>query len=115
MISRIIAATVLGFSVVACAKSPESIAPTRISMDEYRPMDCSKLGQELVQVEQDLGAIFKQQRKARSNDILAVVLTGLPIASIAGRDKAWLVADLKGQHRAIMLTMNEKGCEPPEN
>ena len=96
-----------------CAKAPQSIAPAYISHVPYQEWTCSQLGQEVVRVDAALTQASVQQQKARGNDIVGVILIGLPVSSLSGDNIAPQIANLKGQKNAIEQVLITKNCTAP--
>lgn len=94
----------------ACAKSPESIAPAYVSPVQYRALDCSQLAMEASRIEQAMVPVTEQQRRARTNDVVGVVLIGLPVSSLSGDNVAEQIARLKGEQETVGKLMVEKKC-----
>lgn len=103
-------AIIVCVALSACAKSPESIAPSYVSTVPYESWSCDQLAQETVRVEQALAVASEQQEKARGNDVVGVLLIGLPVSSLSGDNVAPQVANLKGQKAALEQTMIRKNC-----
>jgi hypothetical protein len=97
----------------ACAKSPESIAPSYISPMTYGQYQCDQLGAEAQRVEGALVQVSAQQRQARSNDTVGVIFLGLPVSSLSGGNVADQVARLKGEQQTLRQVMTEKRCAMP--
>jgi hypothetical protein len=97
----------------ACAKSPESIAPSYVSPMTYGQYQCDQLGAEAQRVEGALVQVSAQQRQARSNDTVGVIFLGLPVSSLSGGNVADQVARLKGERQTLRQVMTEKRCATP--
>lgn len=105
------AAAICGVATVAaCAKSPESIAPSYISDVPYRSWSCKQLGQEELRLNEALSTASAQQKKARTNDTVGVILIGLPVSSLSGDNIAPEIARLKGELRAVNRAGTLKNC-----
>mgnify|MGYP003344695732 CR=1 FL=1 len=96
--------------LTACAKDPESIAPSYVSEVGYRSWTCPQLAEESQRVGEALTRASAQQSNARTNDIVGVVLIGLPVSSLSGDNIAPEVARLKGEQEALRKTMISKSC-----
>lgn len=103
-------AAALTIFVSGCAKSPESIAPAYVSPIQYRSLDCSQLSEESTRIEQALTQVSEQQRNARTNDVVGVILIGLPVSSLSGGNVADQVAKIKGEQETLRKVMIEKKC-----
>jgi hypothetical protein len=101
------AALILG----ACAKAPESIAPSYVSEVQYQSYTCVQLGQEKARLEQAYTVTAKAQNDARTGDAWGVFLLGMPTSSLSGGNVAAEVASLKGQMVAVDKTIITKGCQ----
>lgn len=97
-------------AIAGCAKSPDSIAPAYVSERAYDNLDCAQLVEEQMNVNAAFSVASQQQSDARTNDIVGVVLLGLPVSTLSGGNVAYQVADLKGQQVAIQRTMTRKRC-----
>lgn len=105
-----VAALGLMVLLAGCAKSPESIGPAYVSDLNYRNLDCVQLASEDQRLTQALATASTQQEKARTNDIVSVVLIGLPVASLSGDNIAPEIARLKGEQEALRRTRLSRGC-----
>ena len=94
----------------ACAKSPESIAPAYVSAQPYMAWTCENLAMESMRIGQALGKASAQQENARTNDIVGVLLIGIPVSSLSGDNIAPEVARLKGESDAIRQATATKNC-----
>ena len=106
--------TAVAITLCACAKTPESIAPSYVSPLAYRGYDCDQLGGESVRVSQALTSASDQQRIARTNDTIGVIFLGLPVSSLAGGNVASQIAALKGEQKTIRQVANTMKCDLPE-
>lgn len=96
--------------LAACAKSPESISPAYVSLLAYDDLDCGQLVQEEANVSRALLSASEQQRDARTNDTVGVILLGLPVSTLSGGNVADQIASLKGQQVALQQVMVRKRC-----
>lgn len=94
----------------ACAKDPESISPSYVSEVGYRSWSCAQLGEESERVGAALTRASAQQSNARTNDIVGVVLIGLPVSTLSGDNIAPEVARLKGEQETLRRVMITKNC-----
>lgn len=94
----------------ACAKSPESIAPSYISDVGYQSWQCKQLAEEDQRLAAALATASSQQKNARTNDIVGVALIGLPVSSMSGDNIAPEIARLKGEKEAVNRAMKAKSC-----
>ena len=101
-------------TLCACAKAPESIAPSYVSPLSYRGYDCSQLAEESVRVSEALMTASEQQRRARANDTLGVIFLGIPVSSLSGGNVASQVGKLKGEEKTIRQVAMEKRCKSGE-
>jgi hypothetical protein len=107
---RRVAPLICGILLVACAKSPDSIAPAYVSDLTYRSASCSDLSVEYARVNGALVTASAQQEQARGNDTVGIILLGLPVSSLSGDNIAPQVAELKGELEAIHRVALEKKC-----
>ena len=101
-----LAVTMLG----ACAKAPDSIAPSYVSEVPYQSYSCKQLGEERARLEQAYATTAKAQEDARTGDAWGVFLIGMPTSSLSGGNVASEVASLKGQMTAVDKTIITKNC-----
>ena len=94
----------------ACAKSPESIAPSYVSPVAYEGYSCEQLRQEYSRVYAALATASKQQQQARNGDTVGGILLGLPVSSMSGEAIAPEVARLKGEKQTIEQAMISRPC-----
>lgn len=103
-------ATLTLLSLVGCAKSPESIAPSYISDVGYQSWQCKQLAEEDQRLAAALSTASAQQKNARTNDTVGVLLIGLPVSSMSGDNIAPEIARLKGEREAVNRAMKAKSC-----
>lgn len=96
--------------LAGCAARPQDIPPTYVSELPYMSATCDQLRDTLLNVNTALGNAASNQVSARANDSLGVVLIGLPVASMAGKDSTAQVAILKGHADAIRRAGSAKNC-----
>lgn len=99
-------------TLAACAKAPESIAPSYVSEVPYQNYTCTQLGQEKQRLEMAYATASKAQNDARTGDAWGVFLLGLPTSSLSGGNIAPEIASLKGQMVAVDKTIIAKNCNP---
>lgn len=104
------AAAALVFLVGACAKSPDSIQASYVSEVTYQSWSCSQLGEESQRLSSALATASTQQERARGNDVVGVILIGLPVSSLSGDNIAPEIARLKGEQEAVRRAMITKNC-----
>lgn len=110
---KFVVAAGLAAVLSGCAKDPESIAPSYVSEVGYRSWSCQQLGEESARVGEALTRASAQQSNARTNDIVGVVLIGLPVSSLSGDNIAPEVARLKGEQETLRKVMITKNCTAP--
>jgi hypothetical protein len=101
---------VAALATAGCAKSPESIAPAYISTVNYQSWSCNQLAEEGRRLTQALAEASTQQRNARTNDTIGIILIGIPVSSLSGDNIAPQIANLKGQVVAVQQAGNFKNC-----
>lgn len=79
----------LTLAVAACAKAPEDI----VAIPTTGNFNCAYEATNLILLE-------AEQTKARKNDTLGVLLIGVPVASLQGKDLELEVAVAKGRLEA---------------
>ena len=104
------AALVVCLTLGACAKSPESIAPSYVSEVGYQNWNCNQLGDESHRLSDALARASVQQENARTNDTVGVLLIGLPVSSLSGDNIAPEIARLKGEQEAVRKASMNKTC-----
>lgn len=107
-----VAAVALALPLAACAKGPESISPSYISEVGYLNYTCEQLATETTRMSAAYATAAKQQENARTNDVVGVLLIGLPVSSLSGDNIAPEIARLKGEQEAIRKAMVVKQCSP---
>lgn len=96
--------------LVGCAKAPESISPSYVSEVGYLSWTCEQLATETTRMSSAYSTAAAQQEKARTNDVVGVILIGLPVSSLSGDNIAPEIARLKGEQDAIRKAMISKQC-----
>lgn len=107
--------TIVGVVAVAaalggCAKSPESISASYVSEVGYQAWSCQQLSDETLRLSSAYASAAQQQEKARTNDVVGVILIGLPVSSLSGDNIAPEIARLKGEQEAVRKAMVVKNC-----
>lgn len=97
-------------ALAACAKPPEAIGPSYISEIGYQSWTCEQLGGETRRLSEALATASTQQTRARSNDVVGVILIGLPVSSLSGDNIAPEIARLKGEQEAVRRASISKNC-----
>lgn len=105
-----VAAVLCAAIVAACAKSPESIQASYISEVGYQAWSCKQLAEEQQRLSAAYATAAAQQEKARSNDIVGVILIGVPVSSLSGDNIAPEISRLKGEQEAVRKAMITKSC-----
>ncbi len=107
---RIVFTIAAALAVTACAKKPETIAPSYISPTTYSSWSCSQLAAEATRVDSALSQASEAQNKARQNDTVGVIFLGLPVSSLSGGNMAEQIASLKGHKQVLEQTQIQKNC-----
>ncbi len=110
---RVTSIFALALMVAGCAASPESIAPSYVSPISYNNFSCADLAAESARVDAALVQASSQQEQAHGNDVVGVLLIGVPVSTLSGTNIAPQVASLKGQQDAIRLAAVQKHCSAP--
>ena len=97
-------------ALAAGAKQPDQIAATQFDDDVYARHSCSKLAAESLKQQQKLANLSAEQKSAANNDVVGVILIGLPTASISGNDKEAQISITKGRLQAIERSKAAKSC-----
>jgi len=105
-----LAGAVVGMLLGGCAQSPEAIQPAYVSSIPFESWSCDQLGQEQSHLDSALATASVQQSQARTNDVVGVLLIGLPVSSMSGENIAPQIARLKGEQDAVRRAMLRKGC-----
>ena len=108
----IVGVVVVAAALGACAKSPESISPSYVSEVGYQAWSCQQLSEETLRLSSAYAVAAQQQEKARTNDVVGVILIGLPVSSMSGDNIAPEIARLKGEQEAVRKAMVIKNCTP---
>lgn len=93
-----------------CAKAPDSISASYISDVGYRSWSCENLKAEATRLSAAYTVAAKQQENARTNDVVGVILIGLPVSSLSGDNIAPEIARLKGEQEAVRKATMAKNC-----
>lgn len=88
-------------ALAACAASPEDIAPVEMSSSAYAGTSCANVRADRAVAMTRLTALYGEQRQARTNDTIGVIILGVPTASLTGGDRATEIGALKGQIAAM--------------
>jgi hypothetical protein len=110
MIVRTAAIAAMAIAVSACAKHPDSIAASYVSQASFRGLSCGALAQESVRLNSILSRASTQQENARTNDVIGILLIGVPVSTLSGDNIAPEIARLKGEQDALNRRMLEAGC-----
>ncbi len=94
----------------ACAQSPEDIPPIYMSQLPFDGWTCKQLEVESHRLQNELAVAYARQEQTATGDTIGIVLVGLPLASMSGRDGAPEVGRLKGEHSAIYRAAVAKDC-----
>jgi hypothetical protein len=97
-------------AAAACAPTPESIAPAYVSELPYRGYTCDQLGEEQARLQQALATASGQQSNARSNDVVGIILIGMPVGSMSGQSIAPQISLYKGQLEAVHRASIRNSC-----
>lgn len=93
-------------ALAACAAAPEDVAPITMSSSAYAGASCGAIRAERAAATVRLASLFEDQRTARNNDVVSVIILGIPAASLSGADRSNEIAALKGQ----IAAMDGRGC-----
>lgn len=97
---KIILVSALAFTVSACAKGPDSIAP--VSMNgAYDGISCSAANKMLTEERARYNALASKQKGAVAGDAIGVFLIGVPVSSLTGGDAEGQIAESKGKIIAL--------------
>lgn len=91
----------LALGLLACAQSPDAIAPATMPQGSFEAFSCQQLVAEGAAVSSRLAALEADQRAAVAGDAVGVFLVGVPFSSVTGGDKAGLIAVEKGKMIAV--------------
>jgi len=106
----VIAITALAIFLTGCAKAPEAVVPQYVSPLQYQHYDCDQLAEEISRNEIAIAEASQQQRRARNNDIIGVILIGLPVSSLSGSNVADYLGRLKGERDTLATVATEQRC-----
>lgn len=93
-----------------CAKQPEDIAATPVSVDPYMQMECTQLAQLKMQKESELAKLEKDQKETADQDAAAMAVIHVPVGSMTGSDREPEVARAKGEVQAVNSAYQSKTC-----
>jgi hypothetical protein len=93
-----------------CAKRPEEIMATPVSVDPYMQMGCAQLAGLKMQKDAELAKLEKAQDGVARYDAAAMVIVHVPISKISGADKSEELARVKGEAQAIGSAYQSKNC-----
>ena len=96
--------------LVGCAPYASNITPSAISSARYDGWSCDKLRAEQRFVEESLTRVSADQDSAAGNDILMVILIGVPTSGGGVKGE---VARLKGEQIALHHAMVQANCLTP--
>lgn len=100
-------------AVTACAAAPESIQATYVPETPFQAMSCDQLAAEQARLAMSLEQSSTQQRNARTNDTVGVLLVGLPLSSMSGSNVATTIAQQRGMQQAMQRVAMQKNCGAP--
>jgi hypothetical protein len=106
-----IALIVFALGTGGCAVSPESIGPSYASAVGYRSWTCSQLNEEFEQLYAALARASVQQDKAVTDDIVGVLLIGIPVSTLSGSNIAPEIGRLKGEIEAVRKAAITTNCQ----
>ncbi|PSM18215.1 hypothetical protein [Nitratireductor sp. StC3] len=110
MTANTLAAALTAALLSSCAASPKDIAPIYVSEALYADFSCEQLREALLNTNTVLNMAAVDQSTARAADASGILLVGLPIASMTGRDRTAQVGILKGHAEAIMRAGSANNC-----
>lgn len=99
--TRILLTAAALITLAACAQGPDAIAPVSMPPGTYSSMSCPEAAHEAQRVSQTVASLSDQQRRAVAGDAVGVLFIGVPVASLAGGDKAGTLAAEKGKQLAL--------------
>jgi len=108
-----IAALLVAASVASCAKAPEAIGPSYVSVLNYQAWSCEQLASESVRLSDAVAISSMKQRQARANDTMGVLLIGVPISTFSGDNQAVDLGRLKGEYEAVRQAGLQRNCTMP--
>lgn len=98
----------VAFSLAACARSPDAIAPVAMPAGMFAGLSCSAARTEQAITTARLAALSAQQLNAVAGDAIGVFMLGVPVSSLTGSNKEGLIATEKG--KALALDARIAGC-----
>jgi hypothetical protein len=99
--------------LTGCATRPEKIAPSYVSDMTYRNWECDELAREQSILASKIASESDAQQKASAKDAAGVFFLGIPVASMSGEDRAYEIARLKGELKALERATMAKNCNLP--
>jgi len=85
----------------ACAQSPETVAPAKVSEAQYQGWTCRQLGEEESKLNRTLARLYTEQSQSRTDDVIGYLITLRPLASMSGGDLRHQIAFHKGERVAV--------------
>jgi hypothetical protein len=105
-----VVAVIITVTLGACAQSPDATQPKYVSTLPYLVWTCAQIAGEQLKIANALDTASAQQKRTRSNDTVGVLLTGMPVSSMAGGNIAPQIAHLKGEQDALNEAMTLHSC-----
>lgn len=111
---RAVITTVIACATIAgCATAPDQIAATPVAASAYAGRDCAALAGEFVRITTELDPLVELQAKARTEDVVGVLVVGLPVGSMARggpKHRERDIARLKGEREAVVAQQRAMRC-----
>jgi hypothetical protein len=106
----ILASALTCAALSACAKGADKVLPSPVPTAEYERAACPQLAAARLRNMETLTALSMAQDRASTNDTVAVIFVGLPLASMTGADREAELAVVKGRDLVLQSLMTAKNC-----
>jgi len=93
-----------------CTPRPDNVEAADIGQGAYAQMNCRQLAERQLHFNQQLTSLSAAQNRAATGDAWAVFLLGLPVARMAGGDRATEIAVTRGHLNEIAREEQRKNC-----
>ncbi len=103
-------ATAAAFTLAGCAQAPGKIAATPVDARPFASQSCTALATQADAAARSVADLSDRQTKAAREDAIAMLLIGLPTATMARKDVSKELAVAKGQVAAIDSARTGKRC-----
>ncbi|HEY2444365.1 MAG TPA: hypothetical protein VGI20_01325 [Rhizomicrobium sp.] len=107
---RAISAIALALFLPACAAHPDSIKAANYNSDPYAYLSCPQLAEYKAMLNGRLNDASALQERARTEDIIGMVVGVGSVGSDSHRWTPWQISDLKGRIVAVERVQTKDNC-----